>query len=91
MTNTSMNIRMDRKIKKQAQHLFAEFGLDMTTAVNMFLRQAIRERRIPFELRLSNPNAETIEAMEEIEDMKKNPGKGKSYKDVDSMMKDLLK
>ncbi|HNW10647.1 MAG TPA: type II toxin-antitoxin system RelB/DinJ family antitoxin [Candidatus Rifleibacterium sp.] len=90
MTNTSMNIRMDSKIKQQAQHLFAEFGLDMTTAVNMFLRQAIRERRIPFELKL-NPNEETLAAIEEVQEMKKKPAKGKSYKDADEMMKDLLK
>ena len=43
---------MDSEVKKQAQELFAQFGLDMTTAVNMFLRQSIRQRGIPFTLRL---------------------------------------
>ena len=52
MSNTSMNIRMDNEVKKQAQELFAQFGLDMTTAVNMFLRQSIRQRGIPFALQL---------------------------------------
>ena len=52
MSNTSMNIRMDSEVKKQAQELFAQFGLDMTTAVNMFLRQSIRQRGIPFALQL---------------------------------------
>ena len=52
MSNTSMNIRMDSEIKRQAQELFAQFGLDMTTAVNMFLRQSIRQRGIPFALQL---------------------------------------
>ena len=52
MSNTSMNIRMDREVKRQAQELFAQFGLDMTTAVNMFLRQSIRQRGIPFALQL---------------------------------------
>lgn len=52
MPNTSMNIRMDSEIKKQAQELFAQFGLDMTTAINMFLRQSIRQRGIPFSLQL---------------------------------------
>ena len=50
---SSMNIRMDAEVKAQAQALFAQFGLDMTTAVNMFLRQAIRVQGVPFELRLS--------------------------------------
>jgi DNA-damage-inducible protein J len=43
---------MDSNVKKQAQELFAQFGLDMTTAVNMFLRQSIRQRGIPFALQL---------------------------------------
>jgi DNA-damage-inducible protein J len=47
-----MNIRMDSEVKRQAQELFAQFGLDMTTAVNMFLRQSIRQRGIPFVLQL---------------------------------------
>jgi len=47
-----MNIRMDGEVKRQAQELFAQFGLDMTTAVNMFLRQSIRQRGIPFVLQL---------------------------------------
>ena len=50
MANTSMNIRMDSDVKRQAQELFAQFGLDMTTAVNMFLRQSIRQQGIPFAL-----------------------------------------
>jgi len=52
-----MNIRMDSEVKEQAQKLFAQFGLDMTTAINLFLRQAIRERSIPFELRLERQNS----------------------------------
>jgi len=52
LSNTSMNIRMDSSIKTQAQELFAQFGLDMTTAVNMFLRQSIRQQGIPFALQL---------------------------------------
>ena len=50
MATSNMNIRMDSEIKAQAQALFAQFGLDMTTAVNMFLRQALRERGIPLHL-----------------------------------------
>lgn len=85
-----MNIRMDKSIKEQAQELFAEFGLDMTTAINMFLRQSIREHRIPFELRINVPNEDTLEAIREVQQMKKNPSLGKSYNNVDDMMKELL-
>lgn len=59
MSNTSMNIRMDSELKRQAQELFAQFGLDMTTAVNMFLRQSIRQQGIPFILQLDPFYSET--------------------------------
>ena len=62
---SNMNIRMDSDVKAQAQALFAQFGLDMTTAINMFLRQAIRERGIPFELRLSGSLDQAMRDIEE--------------------------
>lgn len=68
--NVSMNIRMDKNIKEQARELFSEFGLDMTTAINMFLRQSIREQRIPFELKINTLNEETLEAIKEVKQMK---------------------
>ena len=48
MAQTNLNIRVDEDIKKQAEELFAELGMNMTTAINVFLRQVIRERGIPF-------------------------------------------
>ena len=56
---TNLNIRMDKEIKDQADKIFAELGLNMTTAINLFLRTAIRERGIPFQLKLEIPNEET--------------------------------
>ena len=64
MATTNLNIRTDKGIKDQAEEIFAELGLNMTTAVNMFLRTAIREHGIPFELKLDVPN-ETTAAIEE--------------------------
>ena len=48
---TSVNIKMDENLRNQSKELFAKMGLDMTTAVNMFLLTAVREKRIPFEVR----------------------------------------
>ena len=48
MATTNINIRVDNEIKTQAQDVFASLGLDMTSAINVFLRQAIREKGIPF-------------------------------------------
>ena len=49
---TNLNIRIDKDIKDQAEGIFNELGINMTTAVNIFLRTAIREHGIPFELKL---------------------------------------
>ena len=85
----SINIRMDTELKKQSERLFSELGLNMTTAFNIFLRQAVRQQRIPFDVALDTPNPITIEAMKEA-DRINNDKNCKSYKDVDEMMEDLL-
>ena len=65
MTNASLNIRLDKETKDKANELFNKFGISMTTAVVMFLRTAIRENRIPFELKLNEPSNITLQAIEE--------------------------
>lgn len=65
MATTNLNIRTDKEIKEQAEKIFNELGLNMTTAVNMFLRSAVRENGIPFELKLDVPNETTATAIEE--------------------------
>ena len=87
---SNINIRMDKEVKEQAQRIFAQLGMDMTTAVNVFLRQTIRHNGFPFELRLDTPNEETMAAIREVQEMKKDPSSTKSYIDVDEMMKELL-
>ena len=52
MATTNLNIRTDKDVKEQADRIFSELGLNMTTAINMFLRTAIRENGIPFSLKL---------------------------------------
>lgn len=65
MATTNLNIRTDKNIKDQAEEIFNELGLNMTTAVNIFLRTAIREHGIPFELKLDVPNETTVAAIAE--------------------------
>ena len=50
MAKVSTNISLDEDLKKEAQALFAEFGLDLTTAITVFLKQSVREGRIPFSI-----------------------------------------
>lgn len=49
---TNLNIRLDRQVKEQAEAVFTELGMNMTTAINLFLRACIREHGIPFDLKL---------------------------------------
>ena len=65
MESTNLNIRTDKEVKLQAEKIFDALGLNMTTAVNIFLRQAIRENGIPFEVKLNVPNETTAAAIEE--------------------------
>lgn len=91
MAKVATNISIDAEIKKQAQEMLADFGLDLSTAVNMFLRQMIREKAIPFEIRQDIPNAVTLAAMDEAEEMEKHPELGKTFSSVDDFMEDLLR
>ena len=90
MATTNLNVRIDADLKKQAEEIFSELGLNMSTALTVFLRQTVRTNGIPFDLRLDTPNAQTLAAMEEVEQMKKDPSIGKRYTDIDEMMKELL-
>ena len=64
MATTNLNIRTDKEVKDKAEEIFSELGLNMTTAVNIFSRTAIREHGIPFELKLDIPNDITAAAIE---------------------------
>lgn len=65
MATTNLNIRIDKEIKDQADRIFSDLGLNMTTAINIFLRTTIRENGIPFALKLDVPNEITAAAIEE--------------------------
>ncbi len=65
METTNLNIRTDREVKLEAEKIFEELGLSMTTAINIFLRQTIRENGMPFALKLDVPNATTAAAIAE--------------------------
>ena len=59
-TTTNLNIRTDKDVKERAEAIFSELGLNMTSAVNMFLRTTIRENGIPF------PNVPGYSSMTEL-------------------------
>lgn len=86
--STNISIRMDSDLKAQADALFAELGMNISTAFNIFVRQAIREGGIPFQISLHQPNKDTISAMLEAERIAKDPSV-KSYTDLDELFADL--
>lgn len=90
MSKTTANISIDSDTKAKAQALFAELGMDLSTAINVFLRQAIRENAIPFAVTKDTPNEVTLAAMREAEEMRRHPENYKGYRDVDRMMEELL-
>ena len=87
-TTTNISIRMDADLKAQADALFAELGMNLSTAFNIFVRQSLREGRIPFDISLNYPNERTIAAMLEAERIAKDPS-AKGYTDLDELFADL--
>ena len=85
MAQATFSVRMDENLKQQFDALCADFGMSAATAVNIFVRAVVREKRIPFLIQASDsmfsetPNAETIAALEEGEEMLRNPEKYKRY------------
>ncbi len=83
---TNLNIRVDEELKRKAEAIFNELGLNMSTAMNMFLRYSVRYGGIPFDLRVEIPNEETQAA---IEDVNNNRNMSKTFDSVDALMEDL--
>ena len=88
MATTNISIRMDSDLKAQAEALFSELGMNLSTAFNIFVRQSLREGGIPFEIRTERPNKETIAAMLEAERIAKDPNV-KKYSDVEEALREL--
>lgn len=90
MSKVSTNISIDAETKAQAQIMLADLGMDLSTAVNIFLKQMLYEGGIPFSITREVPNKTTLEAMKEAREMLRSPEKYKKYDNVDRMMEDIL-
>lgn len=86
MATTNINVRVDSVLKQEAEALFNDLGLSMSSAINMFLRSAVMHDGIPFEIRRQIPNSETKAAPDEYEEMKKHPDRYKRYESFDEML-----
>lgn len=84
--SSNLNIRIDPDIKEQAEHLFSQFGITITDAINMFIHQSLNYGGIPFELKIDRPNAITLAAMKEANELAKS---GEGFDDVEDMLREL--
>lgn len=87
-SSTNISIRMDADLKAQADTLFAQLGMNLSTAFNVFVRQCLREGRIPFEISLNRPNKATIAALLEAEKIAKDP-EVEGYDNFEELFADL--
>ena len=84
MESTNLNIRTDKAVKDQAEAIFNELGLNMTAAVNMFLKTVIRQNGITLDLRLDVPNETTASAIEEGRKLMNDPSASR-YSSMDEL------
>ena len=90
MAKVSTNINLDQELKRNAQELFNALGMDLTTAVTIFLKQAVRAQAIPFEIKRETVNSETMAAVGEYYDMLNNLAEYKRYSSFAEAMEDVL-
>jgi DNA-damage-inducible protein J len=89
MPRTSiLNLRIEPEVKAEAEELFSSFGLTVTDAVNVFLRQSLMRGGFPFEVVRCKPNAATQAAMAEADRLMNDPS-AKSFKNMDELKADL--
>jgi DNA-damage-inducible protein J len=90
MTKTAnLNIRIDPKTKKESEELYSSFGLTLSDAITMFLRQSIAIGGLPFELRQPRYNAATEEAMREARDIMSGKIPAKTYRSAKELSEEL--
>ena len=91
MANVNVTIRMDENLRKEATLLFDDLGIGLNQALTLFVKQAVREQRIPFIISRNIPNKETLDSFREIELMKEGKIPYKAYDNIDEMFEDALK
>lgn len=90
MAKVSTNISLDSDLKKASQELYSDLGLDLSTAITIFLKQSLRVQGLPFAVTREDPNAETMAAMNEYYEMKAHPEKYRKYSSFQDAMSEVL-
>lgn len=90
MANVPTQVRIDEDLKKQAVELFNQLGIDMSSAMNIFLRQCVMRGGLPFAVEVPKYKKEVLDAMEEAKRISKDPNV-KGYTDLNEMFEELDK
>ncbi len=90
MAKTSaINVNVPADVKEEANALFNNLGLTMSGAINIFLKKALSEGGIPFEIKERKPSKRLLEALKESEDIINGKIEAKRYNDFDEMLEDI--
>lgn len=90
MATTNFSVRLDSNLKKQSEAMYNQLGVNLTTAINVFLRKSLSVGGFPFDVRMEEPNKETLLALLEAEQISNDPN-AKGYLDVEEALKELKK
>lgn len=88
MAQTTLSVRLDSTDKRRFEEFCNETGMNVSVAINMFIKTVLRESRIPFNIECDIPNETTLAAFEEGEQMKHDP-KAPAFDNVDDLFKEL--
>ena len=89
--NSSLTVRINSEIKDDAKKVYSDLGLDLSTAINVFLRKSIEYGGFPFEVRKEIPNKRLLEAIKEADDIVDGKIDVKKYSSYEEMVEDILK
>ncbi|MCR5328849.1 MAG: type II toxin-antitoxin system RelB/DinJ family antitoxin [Saccharofermentans sp.] len=90
MATVNVNFRIDEDLKREADKLFSDLGLNMSVAVTMFLKAAVNTEGIPFDIKRI-PSNEMLLVLAEYDDMMKNPENYRSYSSFDEFFFEAMK
>lgn len=88
---SAISVQLDSHDKEIATGILKKLGLNMSTYVNMAIKQLINKDGVPFEIVNSKPNKDMLEALEELEYAKNHPDEYKGYHNINSFVEDMLK
>ncbi len=86
---SAINVNVPADVKEEATILFNNLGLNMSTAINIFLNRAIYERGIPFEVKEPTPSKDFLDVLQELNYMENHPEEYKKFTSVKELMEDL--